>query len=446
MRAVNLLPKEESRGRKSAPLPLLVGVGLALSSTVALSRRLPAGQRQGRRPPAASSTTARRGSTAMPEAGRPEPSTRRGRLTAEQQAARHRPRPGAVPPRRLGPPAARGLAGAARATSGSSTLSAKAPITRRRRRSPSPPRRPAPPRPASPSTAPPTRRTASPALLARIQVLPDLTNVQLQKSTLTKLGDRRRRVTFTSSPTSAHPEAPRDDDRQDRPRRRRRSSSRAIVAAALVVALGGWFVLVSPQKRAREEARRARSPTCSGRSRSARPPSRSQNARAARSRRADLFRLTKAMPDQTDMPDILLELSRVARETRDRVPVDLARTPALAERGYQVVPINLVFQGNFYDLADFVYRLRNLVGVHDGKLDRDRAPLLGRLDRLRRGRAEVPADPRHAAVDAYVYGRAWPARRDAAPPTGDRHDLDRPTTTTTTTTGTTTRARRRCRR
>ena len=37
-----------------------------------------------------------------------------------------------------------------------------------------------------------------------------------------------------------------------------------------------------------------------------------QAKKAAQIRVADLFRLTKAMPDQTDMPDIVLELNKVA--------------------------------------------------------------------------------------------------------------------------------------
>ncbi len=81
----------------------------------------------------------------------------------------------------------------------------------------------------------------------------------------------------------------------------------------------------------------------------------------------DLARLTKAMPNQTNMPGLLIDLARVAHETgisfdsitpSDPVPVS----------GYQKVPVSLVFQGNFFELSDFLYRLRNLVQFRDNRL------------------------------------------------------------------------------
>ena len=36
---------------------------------------------------------------------------------------------------------------------------------------------------------------------------------------------------------------------------------------------------------------------------------------------------------------------------------------------YQQIGIDLAFEGRFYDLSDFLYRLRNLVAVHGGALN-----------------------------------------------------------------------------
>ena len=118
---------------------------------------------------------------------------------------------------------------------------------------------------------------------------------------------------------------------------------------------------------------------------------------------ADLFHLSRAMPDRPDLPDVLLELSQIADETgitfksitpADPVPVG----------SYEQLPISLVFQGHFYDLSDFLYRLRNLVGVHDGELD-----AVGRLFSidsisLDEGQVSFPQVEAKLRVDAYVYG------------------------------------------
>jgi Tfp pilus assembly protein PilO len=73
------------------------------------------------------------------------------------------------------------------------------------------------------------------------------------------------------------------------------------------------------------------------------------------------------MPNSTDMPDLLLELDSLARDAG----VDFESiSPAEAESTgqYQRIPLNAVFGGNFFEISDFLYRLRNLVAVRDGKL------------------------------------------------------------------------------
>src|SRR5207244_7514062 len=75
----------------------------------------------------------------------------------------------------------------------------------------------------------------------------------------------------------------------------------------------------------------------------------------------------RAMPDQPDVPELLLELSQIARQTGISFK---SITPGQVQSmgSYQKLPIQLAFVGHFYDLADFLYRLRNLVGVHGGVL------------------------------------------------------------------------------
>ena len=82
---------------------------------------------------------------------------------------------------------------------------------------------------------------------------------------------------------------------------------------------------------------------------------------------ADIFRLSVAMPSAPDMPGILLELSRIADETGIRFK-SITPQSALPVAAYQVVPIDVAFDGSFYALSDFLFRLRTLVTVRRGEL------------------------------------------------------------------------------
>ena len=104
---------------------------------------------------------------------------------------------------------------------------------------------------------------------------------------------------------------------------------------------------------------------------------------------ADIFRLAKAMPSVPDMPGILLELDRIAEETG----VEFQSVTPLASAvvgDFQTVPITLAFDGNFYELSDFLFRLRTLVGVRRGRAPRLRQALLCRDDLVRRVDEGIP--------------------------------------------------------
>ncbi len=131
---------------------------------------------------------------------------------------------------------------------------------------------------------------------------------------------------------------------------------------------------------------------------------------------ADLFRLARAMPDREDMPGIMLTLSEVARSAG--VSFDLIE-PAISTQPqsgpYATLRIHLLFNGDFYGLSDFLYRLRNLVVVRGGELDAS-----GRLFNVDTVTFNVQGQsfPQISAeiyVNAYVYGSA--ATPAAAPTT-----------------------------
>jgi type IV pilus assembly protein PilO len=146
---------------------------------------------------------------------------------------------------------------------------------------------------------------------------------------------------------------------------------------------------------------------------------------------ADLFRITKAMPDEDDMPGIILELNDVATAAGVEF-LAIAPQGGSVRSGYSALPINLTFEGNYYDLTDFLFRLRNLVRVRDGELGAD-----GRLFTLEslameEGTGGFPNIAASLTITAFVYSTTPPAA-PAAPGSTDTTSTGSTDTTATTT-------------
>ena len=204
-----------------------------------------------------------------------------------------------------------------------------------------------------------------------------------------------------------------------------------IVAGVLVFGLAAWFLVVHPQSgkvaNLKKQAQDVQEKI----------DAYNQQVATARSAPkievADVYRLAKAMPTKTDMPDLVLELSQLARDTG--ISFDsISPQPVAAVGSYSVMPISVTFNGNFYNLADFLYRLRSLVTVHGGRLDATRR--LFSVDTLAFNEAEqkFPYITANLTIDAFVLGSAQTAAA-VTPPSGSTTTS---TTTTTTTSSTTT--------
>jgi Tfp pilus assembly protein PilO len=200
-----------------------------------------------------------------------------------------------------------------------------------------------------------------------------------------------------------------------------------IAGVLVIVALVAYFVLIRPK---RAEAGRladqiAQLETDVQAAKLAARPSEA----GTRLKVADLFELAKAMPDRDDMPGIILELGSIADAAGVSFKSIAPQTPVQGE-GYRSIPISLKFEGNYYDLVDFLFRLRNLVSVDEGKLSSS-----GRfftLDTLDMHEHTLPKIEAILVVSAYVYdpnAHSTAVPLPVAPP---------PTTTGTTTTSTTT--------
>jgi Pilus assembly protein, PilO len=179
-----------------------------------------------------------------------------------------------------------------------------------------------------------------------------------------------------------------------------------VVVGLLVVSLAGYFVLVSPQRsKSADLAQEAEA--IEGQIQTLR----AANARVRNVepiRVADLFRVSKAMPTIDDMPAVLLELNRIARETGIRFESITPQNPADAG-GYQRRPIDLVFDGNFYELSDFLYRLRSLVRVRGGQLEATGRLFSVNSFNFTESELGFPRIKATLNISAYVYGTGAPA-------------------------------------
>ena len=175
-----------------------------------------------------------------------------------------------------------------------------------------------------------------------------------------------------------------------------------IVFGFLLAGVGGYMMLIRPQ-----HAKAADLDTQIADTNSAIDAARALTLEAkkgAQIRVADLYRLTKAMPDQADMAGILLQLNQVAEDSGITFDLINPSTTATPISGYLAIPITVEFTGNFYDLSDFLYRLRNLVGVHHGVLN-----ATGRLFTVdsitfNQGTENFPQVKATLTVSAYVFG------------------------------------------
>jgi hypothetical protein len=191
----------------------------------------------------------------------------------------------------------------------------------------------------------------------------------------------------------------------------------------LLYAAGGYFLIVSPKKgegiRLDEEIAAANVELVGARAAAAAQDDTQPIAVA------DIFRLATAMPSTPDMPGILLELSRIAEETGIRFK-SISPQTALPLGAYLSVPIEVTFDGSFYALSDFLFRLRTLVSVRRGELHA--AGRLFSVEAVDFSEAEdgFPALAAVLKLQAYVYSAdvsgttvPLPADPSAVPPGTD---------------------------
>jgi Tfp pilus assembly protein PilO len=150
----------------------------------------------------------------------------------------------------------------------------------------------------------------------------------------------------------------------------RRGAVVLIVGGDLLLLVLGWFMLVSPQRATAQSIARSAQATEVQVEQVNAPASNLVHPvtqpKQPDIRTAYLYKLSKAMPTTTDMPNLLLELSQTVRASGVALN-SISPTPTDSTTG--ITSITLAVTGDFYSLTDLLYRLRSLVAVRDGALD-----------------------------------------------------------------------------
>ncbi len=176
----------------------------------------------------------------------------------------------------------------------------------------------------------------------------------------------------------------------------------AALAAGLIVALAGWMLLVSPA--------RSKSATLQTTIDSTQAEISVRRAAIAAKpridvgvRASDLYRLTKAVPGRTDMPGVVLELNRLARESG--VTFDsITPSQVIPAQGYNVQPLNVLVSGQFTAVNAFLHKLRKQVTVRKGKLDaRGRLFAIDTVAIAENPDKKFPTVQATVTLDAFVY-------------------------------------------
>ena len=199
-----------------------------------------------------------------------------------------------------------------------------------------------------------------------------------------------------------------------------------VIGLAVVIVAAVAYMLVIRPKRAEAGRLDEQIAEMQMKVTSARLASRPQQA-ASTIKVADVFEVSKAMPDTDDMPGIILDLNSVAEATGINF-VSIQPSAPTPKTGYSAIGISLTFEGNYFDLTDFLFRLRNLVTVRDGRLSS--SGRLFTLDSLsmKEGKNGFPTINAGLTVSAYVYGASdatapvpppAPAPSDTPPPPAD---------------------------
>ena len=133
-----------------------------------------------------------------------------------------------------------------------------------------------------------------------------------------------------------------------------------VLGAVVVVVAIAWIAVVSPEK---SKANKLNTEIASVQTQIDQKKAALQRPGVnVHVRASDIYRLTRAMPDTTDMSGIIFVLNQLANGRKLEFE-SVQPGPQVAQLGYNVQPITVIVQGRFADVSGFLGSLRQLVRV-----------------------------------------------------------------------------------
>lgn len=199
-----------------------------------------------------------------------------------------------------------------------------------------------------------------------------------------------------------------------------------VAAAVLAVGAVGYFLLVSPKRSAAADLQEQIEATeAQIDKRRAEARSRPQATTPALDVR-DVFRVTRAMPDDPRIPEVMLELDRLAARSGVSFQSIAPQAPVEAS-GYRALPITVVADGKFFSVSNFIRGIRQLVRNDDGVLKANGRLLSVDSVSFAEGKALFPNVRATLNVNAFVFGGGLPAGGAAKKPSeSDSDPADEP--------------------
>lgn len=134
-----------------------------------------------------------------------------------------------------------------------------------------------------------------------------------------------------------------------------------LIGLGVVVVIVAWyFLIISPKKE--EAATRANEYQAEKKSydESLAKVQRIEEERSAAKQAAgDLLKLNKLVPPDSQVPSMIVEMQSTADSAGIKFMKIAPDTPVAGTEGGTIVPFELEFQGEYYDVTDFLYRVEN---------------------------------------------------------------------------------------
>lgn len=84
---------------------------------------------------------------------------------------------------------------------------------------------------------------------------------------------------------------------------------------------------------------------------------------------ADLLKLHKMVPIDTQVPSLIVELQQSAKESGIEFIAIVPGVPVAGEGGVTIVPFELKYDGRFYDTNEFLYRVENYARMEGSSIN-----------------------------------------------------------------------------